>query len=171
MQFQKHRSYKPTIKTTFSPNNDDEYSFCVHAKLLQSCLTLHPQGLQPARLLCPWDSPGKYTGVGCHALLQGSFPTQESNPRFFYLPVLARRFFTASATWGFPGGSDSKESTCSTGDPTLIPGWGRSPREGNSSPLQYTCLENSMDREARQALVHGVARVGHYLATKPLLTF
>ena len=37
--------------------------------------------LQPARLLCPWDSPGKNAAVGCHALLQGTFPTPESNPR------------------------------------------------------------------------------------------
>ena len=42
--------------------------------------SLWPHGLQPARLLCPWDSPGKNTGVGGHALLQGIFPTQESNP-------------------------------------------------------------------------------------------
>ena len=41
---------------------------------------LHTHGLQPARLLCPWDSPGKNIGVGCHFLLQGIFPTQESNP-------------------------------------------------------------------------------------------
>ena len=45
-----------------------------------------------------------------------------------------------------PGGSDSKESACSAGDPGLIPGLGRSPGEGNGSPLQYSCLENSMDR-------------------------
>ena len=42
--------------------------------------SLHPHGLQPTRLLCPWDSPGKNTGVGCHALLQGIFLTQGSNP-------------------------------------------------------------------------------------------
>ena len=42
--------------------------------------SLWPHGLQPARLLCPWDSPGKNTGVDCHALLQGIFPTQGSNP-------------------------------------------------------------------------------------------
>ena len=42
--------------------------------------SLWPHGLQPARLLCPWDSPGKNTGVGCHALLHGIFPTQGSNP-------------------------------------------------------------------------------------------
>ena len=41
--------------------------------------SVQPYGLQPARLLCPWDSPGKNTGVGCHFLLQGIFPTQESN--------------------------------------------------------------------------------------------
>ena len=42
--------------------------------------SLRPYGLQSARLLCPWDSPGKKTGVGCHALFQGIFPTQGSNP-------------------------------------------------------------------------------------------
>ena len=42
--------------------------------------SLRPHGLQPARLLRPWDSPGRNTGVGCHALLQGIFPTQGSNP-------------------------------------------------------------------------------------------
>ena len=43
-------------------------------------LTLRPHRLQPAMLLCPWDSPGKNTGAGCHALLQGIFLTQGSNP-------------------------------------------------------------------------------------------
>ena len=54
-----------------------------------SCLvgsdSLWSHGLQPARLLCPWDSPGKNTGVGCHAILQGIFPTQGSNPHLFCL--------------------------------------------------------------------------------------
>ena len=49
---------------------------------------------------------------------------------------------------GFPGSSDSKESACSAGDPGSITGRGRSPGEGNSNPLQYSCLENSMDRGA-----------------------
>ena len=44
-----------------------------------------PHGLQPARLQRPWDSPGKNTGVGCHALLQGIFPTQGSNPSLLCL--------------------------------------------------------------------------------------
>ena len=47
--------------------------------------SVRPRGLQPARLLCPWDSPGKSTGVGCHALLQGLFPTQGWNPRLLSL--------------------------------------------------------------------------------------
>ena len=45
-----------------------------------------------------------------------------------------------------PGGSDGKESACSLGDPGSIPGLGRSPAEGNGNPLQYSCLENSMDK-------------------------
>ena len=59
---------------------------------------------------------------------------------------------------GFPGGSDGKESVCNEGDPGLIPGLGRSPGEVNSNPLQYSCLENSMDRGVWQATVHGIAK-------------
>ena len=57
---------------------------------------------------------------------------------------------------GFPGGSDGKESACNAGDQGLIPGLGRSPREGNGNPFQYSCLENSMDRGTWQATIHGV---------------
>ena len=59
---------------------------------------------------------------------------------------------------GFPGGSDSKAPVCSAGDPDSFPGLGRSPGEGNGSPLQYSCLENPMDRGAWWATVHGVAK-------------
>ena len=59
---------------------------------------------------------------------------------------------------GFPGGSDSKESACNVGDPGLIPGSRRFPGEGNGNPLQYSCLEKSMDRGAWWATVHGVAK-------------
>ena len=48
----------------------------------------------------------------------------------------------------FPGGSDSKEPACNAGDLGLIPGSGRSPGEGNGYPLQYSCLENSMDKKS-----------------------
>ena len=47
--------------------------------------SLWPCGLQPARLLCRWDSPGKNTGAGCHVLLQGIFPSQGCNPHLLYL--------------------------------------------------------------------------------------
>ena len=59
---------------------------------------------------------------------------------------------------GFPGGSDSKESAHSAGDLGLIPGWGRSPGEGNGYLLDYSCLENSMDRRPWHATVHGVTK-------------
>jgi len=59
---------------------------------------------------------------------------------------------------GFLVGSDGKESACNAGDPSLIPGMGRSPGEGNGHPLQYSYLENSMDRGAWWATIHGVAK-------------
>ena len=59
---------------------------------------------------------------------------------------------------GFPGGSDMKESACNVGDPGSVPESGRSPGEGNWYPFQYSCLENSMDREALWATVYGVAK-------------
>ena len=63
-----------------------------------------------------------------------------------------------SSKLGFHGGPYGKESTCNVGDLALIPGLGRSPGEGNSHPRQYSGLENSMDRGAWQATVHGVAK-------------
>ena len=59
---------------------------------------------------------------------------------------------------GFPDGSDGKECTCNQGDLGLTPGLGRSPREGNGYPLQYSCLENPMGREAWWATIHGVTK-------------
>ena len=60
---------------------------------------------------------------------------------------------------GFLGGSSGKDYACNLGDQSLIPGSGRSPREGNDNPLQYSCLENSMDKGAWGATVHGVAEL------------
>ena len=68
---------------------------------------------------------------------------------------------------GFPGSLIGKETACSAGVPGSIPGLGRFPGEGNGNPLQYSCLENPMDRGAKKAIIHGVARVGHDLVTKP----
>ena len=60
----------------------------------------------------------------------------------------------------FPGDLDGKESACNAGYLGSIPGSGSSPREGNGNPLQYSCLENPMDRGAWQAIVHGVPKSG-----------
>ena len=59
---------------------------------------------------------------------------------------------------GFPGNSDSKESACNVGDLGLIPGLGRFPGDGNNYPLQYSGLENSMDRGNWQAIIHGISK-------------
>ena len=59
---------------------------------------------------------------------------------------------------GFPCSSVGKESACSAGDPGSIPVLGRSPGEGNGNPLQYSCLDNSMDRGAWWVTVHGVTK-------------
>ena len=62
---------------------------------------------------------------------------------------------------GFPGGSDGKETACNAGDSGSIPGSGRSPGEGNGNPLQYSSLENAMDRGAWRATVHGITKSQH----------
>ena len=60
--------------------------------------------------------------------------------------------------WGFPGGLDGKESACNAGELNSIPGSGRALVEGNGNPLQYSWLENSIDRGAWRATVHGVTK-------------
>ena len=152
---------------------------CVSRSVVSDSLDcMRPCGLQPDRLLCPWDSPGKNTGVGCCCLLQGIFPTQGSNLGLLY----GRQIFYHLSHQGSPfqaegrananvlgwnkfgdvlaqaGGSDGKASAYSVGDWGSVPGLGRSPGEGNGNPLQYSCLENPMDRGAWQATVHGVAK-------------
>ena len=61
------------------------------------CPTLVIPWTVPARLLCPWDSPGKNTGVGCHFLLQGIFPTQESNPSLLHCRQIIYQLSCAAA--------------------------------------------------------------------------
>ena len=64
--------------------------------------------------------------------------------------LISKQWFSMEVVWFsyFPGGSDGKASVYNVGDPGSIPGLGRSPGEGNGNPLQYYCLENSMDRGA-----------------------
>ena len=82
-----------------------------------------------------------------------------SNYEWFSVPVFIVR--------GFSGGSVGKESTCNAGDLGLISGFGRSPREGNGSPLKYSCLRNPINRGAWWAKFHGLPIVGCNLVTKP----
>ena len=73
------------------------------------------------------------------------------------------KWLSSSSSYGFPGGSDSKETACNVENPGLILGSGRYPGEGNVNPLQYPCLENPMDREAWRSMV--LQRVRHNWAT------
>ena len=68
---------------------------------------------------------------------------------------------------GFPRSSVGKECACSAGYLGSIPGSDSSPGEGNGNPLQYSCLQNLMNRRGWEATAHGVTRVGHDLVTKP----
>ena len=67
-------------------------------------------------------------------------------------------FILFNVLMGFLGSSDGKESACNAGGLGSIPELGRSPEEGNGNPLQYSCLENPLDRGACQATVLGVAK-------------
>ena len=67
-------------------------------------------------------------------------------------------FFMNPLLMGFPGGSDGKESACNEGGLGSVPGSGRSSGEGNGKALQYSCLENPMDRGILWATVHGVEK-------------
>ena len=72
--------------------------------------------------------------------------------------LMTEVFLVAQSVKNLPA---MKETICSAGDLASFPGSERSPGEGNGHPLQYSCLENPMDRGDWQATVHGVARVGH----------
>ena len=99
--------------------------------------------------------------MGCHFLLQGIFLTQGLNLHLLQWILYHRATWEAwdyclafhKTVLGFPGGSDGKEFACSVGDL----GW-EDPGGGHGNPLQYSCLENLMDRGAWQATVHGVAK-------------
>ena len=91
----------------------------------------------------------------------------------WHFPILKVGFFFSSTSplilGGFPCGSDSKESACNSGDPDSPLGLGRSPGEGNGNPLQYSCLQNSMDRGAWWATDHEVSKSWTWLSV--IITF
>ena len=133
---------------------------CIHAKLLQECLTF----CDPMNCILPGSS---LRGILQARILEwvamlssrGSFLTQGSNPCLLHLlHWQVGSLPLVRLIQGFPGGSDGKESTHNTGDLGLIPGLGRSPGEGNDNPFQYSCLMNPMDRGASWAVVREVAK-------------
>ena len=127
-------------------------------KVIQSSQLFATHGLYS-----PWSSPGQNTGVASHSLLQGIFPTQGSNPGLLHcrqVPYQLREALGASCSEnmiitqcvGFPRNSVSNDTACNAGDLGSISGWEKSPGGGNSNPLQYSHLENPMDREAWRAM-------------------
>ena len=147
---------------------------------LELVLPSEPQAL--ASLSCPAFCSG------C-SLIIGNFPSQfEPNNHHCEAPNKMPSFLEnlpSVSQWGIAevsvqswcfstpispsinisSGSDSKESACNERDLGSIPWWGRSPGEGNCNSLQYSCLENPMDRGAWQAIVHGVPRIRHNSVT------
>ena len=142
--------------------------------------SVRPHRWQPTRLHCPWDSPGKNTGVGCHFLLQCMKVKSERevaqlcqtlrDPMDCSLPgssvhgIFQARVLEWGAIAFFHELMTSSIITvcwhlklcfCPW---CLIPGWGRSPGEGNGYLLQYSFLENVMDRGVWWSTVHGVNR-------------
>ena len=103
----------------------------------------------------------------CHLLI---FFAETSLFRSFdHFKILLSLLLNSLFTVGFLHSLVDKSSACNAGDTSSIPGLRRCPGEGNGNPLQYSCLENLLDRGAWRATVHGIARVGHGLATKPPL--
>ena len=118
----------------------------------------------PVSISIKWHChPGKWYPLPNHSPTAGSLPPIPSSQS----DLLNHTNLLLIFPYCFPCVSVDKESACNAGDPDSIPGLGRSPGEGNGNPLQYSCLENPMDRGARRATVHGVTRVGQDLVTKP----
>ena len=135
-----------------------------------------PYGLYPARLLCPWDSPGKNSGVGCHALLQGIFWTQGSNMRLFHLqhwqagslPLVSPGKISLLDFKTFYKATVSPQVAQRVKNPpamrkvceTWVRSLGRedSPGVGHGNPLQYSCLENAHMHKQDWGIVENIAK-------------
>ena len=140
--------------------------------------SLRPHGLQPTRLLRPWDFPGKSTGAGCHCpwcapvnICEGDFKLQSaiqafsSSHPFFFLLLVPSYFANYFETEIFKGSilgaslmAQMIKNLPVMQETDLIPGSRRSSGEGSGNPVQCSCLENPMDRGAWWATVLGVAK-------------
>ena len=138
-----------------SKSSGEEIAWWVHLGL-----PLAPSMATRSRVSCKehWAplQPYKYKGEGqplnrgdSWELMRTTTPTSKEQ-------VQLQWFLTQRQD--FPSGSDGKASAYTMGDPGSFPGLGRSQAEGNGNPLQYSCLENPMDRGAWEATVHGVAK-------------
>ena len=116
---------------------------------LENSMTAEPGGLHS-----PWSRKEvdmtEYVCTRAHAHTHTHTHTHTDNASTGFCPVKADNPFNrvSGLILDFPGGSDSKVSAYNTGDRGSVPVLGRSPGEGNSNPLQYSCLENAMDRGA-----------------------
>ena len=131
-------------------NSTVQEVFIYHHKLKQSSSPLNSWSI-PLISLSPKDLPRNGRGH----LLWGKYSD------FGLMVTMINIFEHSSYVRGFPGGSVVKNPPANEGDERdmgSIPGWGRSPREGNGSPFQNSCLENSMDRGDWRATVHGLVR-------------
>ena len=123
-----------------------------------------PHGLQPSGLLHSWDFPGRSTGVGCHCLL---LPAMQETPVQFLgrEDPWRRDRLPTPVFFGFPGGSEGKESTCNVGDLGSIPGLGRSPEGGMAVHSSILAWRIPMDRGAWWDATHGAANSQTWLST------
>ena len=124
----------------------------------------HTHSLSPENVRAPFPVPS-----GWNSLLQCSSLKSPVGARTLVLVLWGllsllswsqQQSFNTTCRFdrGFPGSSVVKNMPTNVGDTGSVPGWGRSPEGGNGNPLQYSCLENPMDRGAWQATVHGVAK-------------
>ena len=145
-----------------------------HGQSLSHVCLFVTHGLKPSGLFCLWNFSGKNTIVGCHFLLQGIFPAQESNPSLLASALTGRLVTTAPlgkshiregiSLLDFTGGTVVKNLPADAGDArdvNLILNWGRSPDGANDKPLQFSCLENSMDKEPGELQSMELQRVRH----------
>ena len=121
-------------------------------------ITPHSRTETHQKLRCELRTQGAWSGQGkkasgCCSNEKLILTSREARARYFHPPPP----FLHSPHQAFPCGSDGKESACNDGAPGSVPVSGRSPGEGDGNPLQYSCLENSVDRGASQATVRGVA--------------
>ena len=138
-------SSKPPLLTTFQPDWPPCWSHKCPTHSTQGLRALH-LGLPLSFLFLPTD-----LHIAFSFIFLGVSSNDTKQRGFLCFPCIKEPL-------PLPGGSDGKESACGVGDLGSIPGSGRSPREGNGYPFQYSCLEKSTDREALRAIVRGVTR-------------